>query len=263
MVTKTCSVCNEEKDINNFKNKNELSKYFNECIICFNARVRKYKLKYSRSENGKSKKEKYRKENKAYLHEKDIEYRERNKVQITEKNKERARIKRETKSKTKIQPDFIVCSKCKEEKNKIFFNLVSSNSDKRRPECKECNKKRYNEYKNTDGAKEKREIYYKNNKQRLKCYVKAYNNKDEVKLRNAIKAEKARNKSPKETIATRTIANALSRGDFSKPIACPLCKSKDNKIQGHHFNYDFPLYVLWCCTECHHKIHHGKSISVS
>ena len=47
-------------------------------------------------------------------------------------------------------------------------------------------------------------------------------------------------------------------GRIKKPNVCSICGTKFNearKINGHHINYLEPLNVIWCCDNCHKKIH--------
>ena len=50
--------------------------------------------------------------------------------------------------------------------------------------------------------------------------------------------------------------NHINRGKIIKPKFCTVCKSKDN-ILGHHEDYSKKMDVLWLCSKCHYRRHHG------
>ncbi len=48
---------------------------------------------------------------------------------------------------------------------------------------------------------------------------------------------------------------AVKIGKVKKPEACQICDSTHKKVQAHHYDYNKPLEVIWCCRSCHATIH--------
>ncbi len=61
----------------------------------------------------------------------------------------------------------------------------------------------------------------------------------------------------KEEEARALVGEALRKGILIKPTMCEICGA-EKKLNGHHTDYDRPLYVIWCCKSCHWKQHHSK-----
>lgn len=75
--------------------------------------------------------------------------------------------------------------------------------------------------------------------------------------------KKSRQRHPGKESARKVVGRALKVGKLSKPRFCqfPLCKSE--KVEAHHFDYRFPLLVMWLCKKHHVGIHNGKYDSTS
>src|ERR1700677_876902 len=41
--------------------------------------------------------------------------------------------------------------------------------------------------------------------------------------------------------------------EIRRPRVCPHCKLR-RKIEAHHWDYDLPYLITWCCAACHRKI---------
>lgn len=110
-------------------------------------------------------------------------------------------------------------------------------------EHKEERNKRAREYrqKNKEKIREKQKDWVKRNEERLKEYHRKYH--EDYKER--CKAElKARTK----------LSNAIRDGKISRPNKCDRCGKKCTP-DGHHWNYAYPLNVVWLCRSCHKIVH--------
>lgn len=54
--------------------------------------------------------------------------------------------------------------------------------------------------------------------------------------------------------ANKRISNAVSRGKIHKPRHCEIC-GKQDKLDGHHTDYDRWAAVQWLCRTCHATTH--------
>jgi hypothetical protein len=52
----------------------------------------------------------------------------------------------------------------------------------------------------------------------------------------------------------RQFTDALKQGRIRRPTRCEECGEK-GYVEGHHPDYQRPLYVEWLCSTCHHEIH--------
>ena len=39
-----------------------------------------------------------------------------------------------------------------------------------------------------------------------------------------------------------------------RPTVCPICKLKHSRIESHHYNYQHPFKIIFCCKLCHSKL---------
>ena len=54
----------------------------------------------------------------------------------------------------------------------------------------------------------------------------------------------------------------LKKWIINKPLFCSFCK-QNNKVDGHHPEYNEPLKVVWLCKSCHKKLHNKiKSLDI-
>ena len=53
------------------------------------------------------------------------------------------------------------------------------------------------------------------------------------------------------------VRRAIKSGRIVKPAKCSECKRTlpVEQIQGHHFDYEQELEVVWVCQQCHSAIH--------
>ena len=59
-------------------------------------------------------------------------------------------------------------------------------------------------------------------------------------------------------IAHKHLESAVNNGKVAKSIICQVCGEK-TYVEGHHFDYQHPLLVIWLCRVCHRQYHTGKS----
>lgn len=59
----------------------------------------------------------------------------------------------------------------------------------------------------------------------------------------------------KRSRAVSKLGAAIERGAIVRPTVCEKCHKNKDKIEGHHFDYDKPLDVIWLCISCHRKLH--------
>lgn len=120
------------------------------------------------------------------------------------------------------------CSKCKKEKPKSDFNNRIDNPSKLLSWCKEC-------YKENNKTKKRRE----------------YNSKW---LKDSKYFER---EFPKKRLrAKQLVQNAVNQGVLERE-PCFVCG--DEKVEGHHNDYDKPLEVIWLCQK-HHREGHRQAI---
>jgi hypothetical protein len=62
-------------------------------------------------------------------------------------------------------------------------------------------------------------------------------------------------KYPKKMKAQHALNHAIKDGRIIRPGICERCGNSSQVIEGHHFDYEKPLEVLWLCHSCHQEIH--------
>ncbi len=61
---------------------------------------------------------------------------------------------------------------------------------------------------------------------------------------------------PERIKANTMVRGAIKRQALHQRNECQCCGSGD-RIIGHHEDYSRPLDVVWLCSSCHAKVHHG------
>ena len=147
------------------------------------------------------------------------------------------------------------CFKCGEVKSLSSFYKHAQMKDGHVNKCKECNKSdvRNNYIVNIDHYKE-----YERGRamlpHRVECREK-YQATDAGKEAVIRSCKKWAVNNPIKRLASHSVNNAVRDGRLYKPDTCESCKSKPNRLHGHHDDYAFPLVVRWLCPGCHNKWH--------
>lgn len=173
------------------------------------------------------------------------------------------------------------CTKCKIDKDFSEFYKLKKSKDGLQYKCKQCTndydaehkeeRKSYiKEYSNSEKGKKVIEGYYKNYSGTERC--RETNRKSSKKYRETDRGKEVRKKyfktengrtlrrektkkwrknNPLKNKAHWTVANAIVRGELTKPKICSICKIIDNRLHAHHENYNRPLEVIFCCHDCH------------
>ena len=149
------------------------------------------------------------------------------------------------------------CSKCAIEKKEDCFWVRNNRKSGVNSECKECAKKRRtNKYKeNIKESRVKRKIYYEKNREKL-CKSQIESQKGNTRYRkyqNKYLIDKVKS-GDKKFIARRIIFMALKAKMIERPEFCSSCM-KEEKLEGHHPDYNKPLEVIWLCVPCHRDLH--------
>jgi hypothetical protein len=147
------------------------------------------------------------------------------------------------------------CFKCGETKPLSQFYKHPMMKDGHVNKCKPCNKKdvRVNYRANIDHYKA-----YERERAMIPHRVLA---RERYEATPAGKAalKKAHDKwakrNPLKRLASHVVNNAVRDKRLFKPDTCESCKSKPNRLHGHHDDYAFPLVVRWMCPGCHNKWH--------
>lgn len=175
-----------------------------------------------------------------------------------------------------------VCSRCKKELSICNFYKNKSREDGYGCYCKGCfkeyrrNNQRCIEYSkeysinnserrslyhkerylnNKEDMMKKNLEYYYNNKDIYKEYTEKMKQKQEYRDKMNAYAKDAREKCPEKVRARGRLRNSIISGNIVRPEECQICFNVNIDIQGHHEDYSKPLDVIWCCRECHAKIH--------
>lgn len=127
------------------------------------------------------------------------------------------------------------CNKCKKNLPLESFNRMSSSTDGRQHQCKQCRAEIQRAYRATDKGKERDRRYNKTESKKLASY-------------------RYWAKQPFAYEAQYKTKNAIRDGVLSRPPECEKCKSK-GRVEAHHCDYTKPLDVMWLCTSCHKDWH--------
>lgn len=157
------------------------------------------------------------------------------------------------------------------ENHKELWKIRESNFSEDQREKKRKHSSEYY-YANKDELLQKRRGKYKNiPKEKRVAYSQKYYdaNKEKICDRNRIafqslspeqkKAKVERTKlwrqnNKAKMQAWSAVGNAIIRGDIEKPSQCSKCKSQE-KLHGHHEDYEKQLDVIWLCHSCHMGLH--------
>ena len=128
--------------------------------------------------------------------------------------------------------------------------------EEHKEEIREKDRKYYEEHKKECNARAKK--YRENNRERLLEYKKDWVKRNEERLKEYRRKyhEDYKERSKTELKARTKLSNAIRDGKIFRPDRCDRCGKKCTP-DGHHWNYAFPLNVIWLCRSCH-KIVHAK-----
>jgi hypothetical protein len=160
------------------------------------------------------------------------------------------------------------CCKCDETKPLEDFNRRKRSTDGRQTFCRDCQKASYRANKAKYNADKKRWIeenpekhygYTKRWKQRNPEKISAINRKyrerhPEVGKKNV---ERYYDRHPEREKANRIVRKAVQTGKLKKPPGCERCGElkETHELDGHHPDYNDPLWVLWVDRQCHVDVH--------
>ena len=133
------------------------------------------------------------------------------------------------------------CFKCRTTKPIEDFYKHPQMGDGHLNKCKECTKR--------DVSKN-----YRDNRKHYVAYEKERFQKSERKEKIVQYTRKRRFLYPEKYRAHYLTTNAVRDGRLEK-TPCEVCG--ENKVEGHHDDYDKPLDVRWLCRK-HHLEVHGK-----
>lgn len=148
-----------------------------------------------------------------------------------------------------------VCFKCGKLKPLDGFYKHSKMADGHLNKCKECNKKDVskNYRKNIDHYKEYERKRHQGPERKAYNHQKSKEWHRKNKERSSEMKKEWENRNPEKRKASHLVGNALRSGRLQKQ-PCAICGKTDN-VQGHHFDYDKPLEVIWLCIEHHNMVH--------
>ncbi len=169
------------------------------------------------------------------------------------------------------------CPKCEFNKEVSFFYKSKHTKDGLTSWCRECNTKfkkrtqeqrqREREYSiryDADHKEEKREYnknykksdigkkWFKENKDKVKNWLKKYSKTEKGIIKTRTNALKAYYRYPEKAAARLKVYRAVAKGALIK-VPCTICGEKE--VEGHHPDYSKPLDVIWLCTAHHVELH--------
>lgn len=172
-----------------------------------------------------------------------------------------------------------VCTVCKEVKPFEEFTKSSRGKDGYHPQCKDCKKKKENEWaqENREKKLDSRKRYREKNREQIRKTDREAYQKDPEKFRakarisqkkyfNSEKGRKKyrdqslilRKRFPEKARARSLLSNAVCDGKIIRPSKCSLCGDDKSVIEAHHSDYSKPLDVVWVCKTCHFMIHRER-----
>ena len=152
------------------------------------------------------------------------------------------------------------CFKCGLVKDLVDFYKHKKMADGYLNKCKECAKKD-----SLENRKNNTEYYRAYDIVRGRHPSRSRDRYNKSKKGRRIKARAQKKWElmyPERVKAYSKINRAIKSGGIKPKSVCEVCFSQ-TKLQGHHPDYSKPLNVIWVCTPCHAKIHHGEKFKDS
>lgn len=78
-----------------------------------------------------------------------------------------------------------------------------------------------------------------------------YHNNPERKQKMFLSAEAAHKAHPEKQRSRMALNRAVKAKRLVRPTVCAVCGKEASRIEGHHYDYNKPLEVVWCCSICH------------
>lgn len=149
-----------------------------------------------------------------------------------------------------------ICKKCGKLLPIDEFYLHKEMSDGHLNFCKNCVKTRVAKHreKNIEKIRE----YDRNRPNKKERSAKAHLNilLDENRHKKYLEQQRKWGKENRYKRNAHTkLKRAIEKGIITRPQYCQICGKTNCKIQGHHYDYNKPLDVIWVCTECHGNLH--------
>lgn len=72
---------------------------------------------------------------------------------------------------------------------------------------------------------------------------------------------RSENRRPEKRRAWSKVRDALKSGRIERPDVCDACHQEPadgRPVDGHHFDYNLPLVVIWLDRQCHADVHNGS-----
>ena len=149
--------------------------------------------------------------------------------------------------------------KCNICKQLLPFEMFSKNKSKLQginSTCKKCDKKqslRYY-YANRENVLPRMHKYYRDNKQKCRVVQKAYYLKHRPEYLERNRQERI--KYPLKIQSRHELNHAIEGGELKRGRCEDCGKTPDQeKIYGHHEDYNKPLDIVWLCSSCHMRRH--------
>lgn len=160
------------------------------------------------------------------------------------------------------------CSKCREEKPSEAFSRDRKRDDGLQNYCRECGSAYYHANKArqlrqakewTENNREKRRVATRRWKKRNPEKISAMNRKYREKYPEVAKknVERYYDRHPEREKANRIVRKAVQTGKLKKPPGCERCGElrEPRELDGHHPDYNDPLWIIWVDRQCHVDVH--------
>jgi len=151
------------------------------------------------------------------------------------------------------------CPNCESQKPLSEFGRNKNTSDGLTVWCKSCRNERARKWRedNLERAREvnrqnKRDERERKGTDHFRKYDRGWYVKNSEKKKKDVADSRKRNQ--KKVKAQNKLNKAVQYGRVVKPERCEHCNEVKD-LDGHHYDYDKPLDVIWLCRSCHMKEH--------
>jgi len=248
---KKCKKCGNEKKLEEFpKLKSSKDGHNTQCRECKNKASREWVKK--NPEKRKASLAKYDK--KAYWERNRDHEIERNKQWKKDNPEKVLEIAREWR---KNNPDKVKAMKQRDyQKNKEKCDARNKEWRRKNPDkLKEIAERSRQKESNKERKREYTRKRYEENPDKENKRIKEWKKNNEVYLSKQREYQlKRRIKDFKKYNAVDKLNNKIRKGEIVRPTKCSRCQA-EGIIEGHHYDYDKPLDVIWLCRKCHAEEH--------